>query len=92
MSCEECVYLRVNTHMTKLHVCDEIFAGYAPTTTYNNDRQPTKEISKQRVSDDVFFTHIYTTTSAKGSLRPGTYYWIEGIQYALFFLLVLVCQ
>ena len=39
------------------------------TTTMDNLQ---KEIEKYRVSDDALFVHVYTTTSAKGSLRPGT--------------------
>ena len=53
-------------------ISDKILIGYAPITTYNNDRQPTKRNKHQRVRDDVRFVHVYTTTSAKGSLRPGT--------------------
>ena len=48
-----------------------IFEKRFQQRTKPTDKLP-KDIKNERVSDDVLFVHVYSTTSAKGSLRPAT--------------------
>ena len=50
---------------------DKVFSGYAPTTTYNNDGQPTKRNKQKKLERLRAFLHACTTTSAKGSVRTA---------------------
>ena len=63
-------------HAHEETLSDKILIGYAPTTTYNNDGQPTKRntwYTNNACAMTCFLcTHVYTTTSAKGFLRLGT--------------------
>ena len=51
----------IRTWKNKKIISDKILIGYAPTTTYNNDGQPSKEINKYSVSiwDRGFESHSF---------------------------------